>query len=52
MVIPSAQVGFEGTYSHILFYKLLLYGFEVVLVILRKVDMISHYLALFALSAK
>ena len=36
MVIPSDQVGFEGTYSHVLVYKLLLYGVEVVLVIFEK----------------
>ena len=35
-VIPSAQVGFEGTYGHVLVHKLLLYGFEVVLVIFEK----------------
>ena len=36
MVIPSAQVGFEGTYGHVLVIKLLLYGLGVVLVVFEK----------------
>ena len=32
-VTSSAQVEFEGTYGHVLVNKLLLYSFEVVLVI-------------------
>ena len=36
MVIPSAQVGFEGTNGHVLIIKLLLYGLEVVLVIFEE----------------
>ena len=35
-VTPSAQVGFEGTYGHILVIKLLLYGLKVVLVIFEE----------------
>ena len=33
---PECQVGFEGTYGHVFVHKLLLYGFEVVLVIFEK----------------
>ena len=35
-VIPGAQVGFEGTYGHVLVIKLLLHGLEVVLVIFEE----------------
>ena len=31
-VIPSAQVGFQGSYGHGLIYKLLLSGFEVLVI--------------------
>ena len=36
IVIPSAQVEFEGTYGHVLVYRWHLYVFEVVLVIFEK----------------
>ena len=36
-VIPSSQVGFEGTYGYVLVHEFLLYGFEVVLVFFEKV---------------
>ena len=56
IVLPSAQVGFEGTYGHVLSHRLHLSTFGVVLAIFEKRSIgfriISHYLALFALSAK
>ena len=35
-VILSAQVGFKGSYGHVLVHKLISRGFEVVLVIFKK----------------
>ena len=52
MVTPSAQVGFEGIYGHVLVIKLLLNGLEMVLIIFEKGQQGFTLLPTFTLSAK
>ena len=45
MVIPSAKVGFEGMYGHVLVHRLHLCIFGVVFsYFFRKINKISHFL--------